>query len=416
MREVRKLTAADLDDLVTITTHAYPGMQLFSAQDRERYKRRLLRMDQDPDLTLYGLFEGGQLRGGMGLHDFTLQMHGARVGAGGLDMVAVDLMHKKEKVARDMTAFFLEHCRQKGHILAMLYPFRPDFYRRMGFGYGPKINRYRVRPADLPRGPSKAHVQMLSEADKPALLAFYNRYAAETHGMIQRNTFEQDRLFDRPETRYAGYKKDGAVQGYLQFGFRRGKEDNWLVNDLEVREFICASREALAELLTFLHTQLDQIRYVVFHLHDDHFHYLFHDPRNDTDNIMWPVHQECNVQGIGLMYRVVDVPGAFEALRGHDFGGQSCRLELIVRDSLLPENDGSLVIHFEDGAAQVRNGGGADVAIALEIAGFSSLLMGVIDFARLCRYGLAEISDPAYLGTVDALFRTWEKPVCTTIF
>lgn len=415
MRQVQKLAEGDFDDFVAITAHAYPGMRLFSAQDRERYKQNVLQMNQDPDLTLFGLFEDERLLGGIGIHDFTMRLHSARVMAGGLDMVAVDVMRKKEKVARDMTAFFLDYCRKNDYALAMLYPFRPDFYKRMGFGYGPKINQYRVRPASLPRGSSKAHVHMLQEADKPALLACYNRYAAGIHGMIERTSSELDRLFDRSETRYVGYKEGDQIRGYFNFSFRRGKEDNWLINDMIVREFVYESREALAELLAFLHSQLDQVRYVVFHLHDDHFHYLLYDPRNDTDNIMWPVHQECNVQGLGLMYRVVDVRRIFERLHQHNFGGVSLRLGLVIRDSFVSENDGRVVVHFENGTPRLADGGATDVTLEMDISDFSSLLMGVVGFQRLYDYGLAQISDAGYVAVLNKLFEA-EKPVCLTVF
>ncbi|MFZ5915691.1 MAG: GNAT family N-acetyltransferase [Chloroflexota bacterium] len=416
MREVKELTGTDFDAFVAITALAYPGMRLFSAQDRERYKGILLEMEQDPEITFWGLFQADRLLGGMAIHDFSLRLHSARVGAGGLDMMAVDFLHKRQKVARDLTAFFLDDCRRKGYPLAMLYPFRPDFYKQMGFGYGPKLNQYRVKPASLPCGPSQAHVRLLDEADEAALLACYNRHADRTHGMIRRSSFELKRLMGRADFRYAGYVEGDQVLGYLQFGFQRGKDDNWLINDLIVRECVYESRQVLAELLTFLHSQLDQIHQVVFHLHDDGFHHLFFDPRNGSDNIMWPVYQECNVQGIGLMYRLVDVPGVFRALQGHNFGGQSCRLEIVLRDSFLPHNDGRTVVHFEDGRPHLKEGGAFDVSITLDVAEFSSLLLGVINFERLYRYGLAEISDVQRLGVVDALFRVWEKPVCTTVF
>ncbi len=43
------------------------------------------------------------------------------------------------------------------------------------------------------------------------------------------------------------------------------------------------------------------------------------------------------------------------------------------------------------------------------MARFSSLLMGSVTFERLYAYGLAEISDAAYVPTLDRLFRT---PAC----
>lgn len=418
MRQIRRLTEDDFGDFVTIVAHAYPGMSIVSAEDKEKYTQRFLRIhEQDPLVDFYGLYEGGQFLGGMRLHDFTMTLLSTKAKVGGVGEVAVDLVHKKEKVARDMMAFFLEWCQEKGASMAVLYPFRPDFYKRMGFGYGPKMNQYRVKPASLPRGPSKECVQFLQEEDQPALLACYNRFAARTHGMIERAISDIDRLFERVQTKIVGYKKDGEILGYVVFTFQRGKEDNWLVNDIVVREFIYETREALAELLTFLHTQLDQVNAIVFHLHDDDFHYLLFDPRNGTDNLIGPVHHETNTQGVGLMYRVLDVQRIFGVLQGHNFGGQDCWLKLSIRDSFLPENEGSTIVHFEKGRPHVgKEGDEFEVEVSLDVADFSSLLMGVVSFRKLYRYGLAEVSNPQYVGTVNTIFLTDEKPMCTTLF
>ncbi len=61
-------------------------------------------------------------------------------------------------------------------------------------------------------------------------------------------------------------------------------------------------------------------------------------------------------------------------------------------------------------------GGEHDVSLRLDIAEFSSLLAGSVDFCSLYRYGLAEISDPAYIRTVNRIFAVEQKPICTTSF
>jgi predicted acetyltransferase len=116
------------------------------------------------------------------------------------------------------------------------------------------------------------------------------------------------------------------------------------------------------------------------------------------------------------MYRVIDTAGLFETLAQRDFNGQSCRLKIAARDSFLPENDGAVVVHFEDGRARLVEGGKHEAEVRLDIAEFSSLVMGVVPFKRLYTYGLAEISDARYLPVVNRLFETDEPPVCMTRF
>lgn len=414
MSVIQRLPESDFDLFIAIVANAYPGFKIVTEEDRQKVKQRLLKVhNQDPTTGFYGLYREGQLLGGMRWHDFTMQLFSTRVKAGGVGLVAVDLAHKKEKVARDMIARFLRHYRENGATMALLYPFRPDFYKQMGFGYGAKLSQYRVKPASLPRGASRAGVGFLTPDDKQALLACYNRYMAKTHGMIEKSAFELDGMFDRAENRIVGYKEGDRVSGYIVFTFQPVTPEAW-VNDILVKELIYETREALAGLLTFLHTQADQVNQIIFDLLDDYFHHLLLDPRNGSGNTIAPVYHESNVQGVGLMYRALDTPGLFEALAGHNFGGQSCKLKLSVADSFLAENDGGAVVHFKDGAARLAED--YEVEIRLDVSDFSSLVMGVVSFKSLYRYNLADISEPRYLDTVNRIFWAEEKPVCTTQF
>ncbi len=416
MSVIQRLPEQDFDRFVAIVANAYPGFKIVTEEDRQRVKQRLLRTQaQDSTTGYYGLYREGQLVGGMRWHDFTMQLFSVRAKAGGVGLVAVDLAHKKEKVARDMIARFLRHYRENGATIALLYPFRPDFYKNMGFGYGAKLSHYRVRPANLPQGTSRAHVHFLRPDDKQALLTCYNRYLAKTHGMIEKSAFELDDILDRAENRVVGYKEGDQVLGYVVFTFQPIKPEGW-VNDILVKEFIYETREALAELLTFLHTQADQVNQIIFNLLDDHFHHLLLDPRTGSDNVIAPVYHESNVQGVGLMYRVIDTPGLFKVLAGRNFGDQNCKLKLSVSDSFLSENDGSTIVHFENGIPRLRDAEDYEVEIRLDVSDFSSLVMGVVNFKSLYRYNLADISDSRYVDTVNKIFMSEEKPVCTTQF
>ena len=116
------------------------------------------------------------------------------------------------------------------------------------------------------------------------------------------------------------------------------------------------------------------------------------------------------------MYRVIDTKGIFGLLRDHNFGNKDCKLKLALRDSFLAENDGSTVVHFRQGRPTLRDDADYDIEVGLDIADFSSLLMGAVRFKSLYKYGLAEISDERAIDTVDRLFMTEAKPICMTPF
>lgn len=409
--EIRVLSNEELARFARIAREAYPSFTTPVDELAERLVRNRANM---PYTEYYGLFRDDRLLGGMRHFDFTMSYHGIAMLTGGVGLVAVDLLHKKEHVARELISFFLRHYRERGAPLVSLYPFRPDFYRQMGFGYGTRMNQYRVRPASLPPGPGKSHLRVLGRDDAPALLDCYNRYAARTHGFYLHEEVWANRLFDDPERHILAYVEAGQVQGYIVYHFVRGH--SFLLNDIEVEELIYEHSAALRELLHYLRTQADQIDTLIINTQDAQLHQLLHDPRNGTGNMIPSVYHETNTQGLGIMYRVTDTAGLFQALAGHSFGGQNLTLALRLRDSFLPENDGETVIRFTDGRPALAPGAQPDVTLSIAVDLFSALVMGSADFYSLYRYGLAEIDDPTYSGTVYRLFLSEVAPMCLTAF
>lgn len=414
MAEIRELDVEEFGPFVDIVARAFPGWEIVTAEDKKGTREHLLKArEQEPTARYYGAFHQGRLVGGMRLHDFCLNFRGARLGAGGIGLVAVDLLHKKEHVAKDMVGFFLRHYRQRDMPLALLYPFRPDFYKQMGFGYGSKLNRYRFGPAELPQGPSRAHVRALGPQDRQMIWDYYHSFVDRTHGMMDWAPWELDRMLESPRLHLVGYEEKGRLRGYLVFRWEKGEND--MVNDLVVRTLLYDTPAVLSELVTWLHTQADQVRHIILDTPDDSFHYLLHDPRNGSREILYTEYQETNVQGVGLMYRVLDTPALFRLLADRGWGEGTCRLRLAVVDTFLPENAGSTLVHLADGRAAVVERGEHDVEVRLDVADLSSLLAGAVDLADLYRLGRAHVSDPAWVGPVGRILAA-EKPVCTTLF
>jgi predicted acetyltransferase len=350
----------------------------------------------------------------MRFHDFKMNFLGTWIAAGGVGLVAVELLHKKEHVAKEMISYFLQHYRKRATPIVLLYPFRPDFYRAMGFGYGSKRSQYRVRPAAFPKGSSKAHVRYLGPEDKQAIIDCYDRFTAQTHGMIYKTEREMRGLFRNQQNQIVGCEIDGQLRGYLVYTFEQG--DTFITNDMHIHEWIYETPAALSQLLTFLHTQADQIRRVIVDTHDEDFHHLLLDPSDGSGKLIPSVYHQSNLQGVGLMVRVIDVPGLLDRLGERDFGGQTVTLRLAVEDSFLPENSGSTLLRFEDGCLQRLDGGSHNAEVHLGIADLSSLLMGTVAFSSLYNYGRARVSDPAYVDILTRAFAVQQEPACMTPF
>jgi predicted acetyltransferase len=409
----------DVDIWMAIIGNAYPIMDLNTRAARDTQAARARERLDTPGMRWYGLFDGETLLGGMRLHDFEMTCFETPMLVGGVGMVAVDLAHKKEHVARDLITFFLHHYRQRGAPLAILYPFRPDFYGAMGFGYGPKQNSYRITPSALPERGDRSRVRFLEDADRAAIIALYNAVAAHTHGMIALTPESERSYLTQSDLRLMGwFDANGALRGYLAFTFELpDKRSSFLLQDMVIQQLIYADNAALLGLLSFLRTQQDQVRAIVLHTLDDAFHYLLSDPRNGSDRPTPNVYHESNTQGVGLMYRLLDVHQFFTALPNHRFGAETLTLQLTIRDSFLPEQDGSIVVRFEDGHAQLTaRETPADVELTMIVGDASALLMGCVTLRSLYTLGLAEVSDPSAVGRLNALFQTERAPVCLTAF
>lgn len=412
---IHRITGKGLEEFSDILINAYPGFRVESPEGRRRVIRNQRLWAKDRRITAWGLYRRGRLLGGLRLYDYTMNLFGVRILVGGGGSLAVHLENKKEHVARDLMTFFIEHYRKKGSPLAILYPFRPDFYRAMGFGYGPKLHQYCFRPGTLPDNPNRTNVRLLTKSDLPAIRRCYQRQYERVSGMIEETVYGWDMIFDYRQQRYAGYFKGNELLGYTAFKFEPIAPDDFLRNNIHISRLIYNDRDALAGLLAFLRSQHDQIDHIILNTLDENFHFLPIDPRY-REHMIVPVYHETNLSGVGLMYKVIDVPAMFAALAGHSFGDQSATVAITVTDTFTPANQGRYVVRFTEGKSVVVRRAEADVDISMDIAEFSSLLIGAISFKELYWHNLADISDTAWLDRVNRIFLADRKPVCVTNF
>lgn len=407
MSVVKLLSDEDFDEYARLSLEAYPAM--FTGFTDEQKKGWIKRMQEQQKLNegiqFAGAWREEKLVGIMRLHSFEMNIHGVVMPVGGVGNIAVDLRRKKEHIAKDMMEYYHDHYLDSGAPVAVLWPFRPDFYRKMGYGYGRKMNKYAMKPDVLPRG-SKAGVDYMGEGDVDALLECFNRYALANHGMILKKRAFFDRFVKRHKV--VGFKKNGRVEGFIAFDFKKLYADHFLLQNIEVSNLIYENRDALSGLLAFLQTQLDQVERVVFMVMDDDLHFIPHDPRNGEPHI-FQTSQESNVQAVGMMYRVLNKELLFEKLADHSFNGVDLKVKLNVADSFLPVNDGEMVVHFFKGKP-VLGKTGYDVEVSLPVEWFSSLVMGVIDFEKLWMYGHVDVSDESYVESLNRLFHVAKKP------
>lgn len=411
-REIRRITSeAEFKEFSAPYLNAYPGGQ----GQPDAVAKQLFELSRDPQNSFWSVYQDSRLVGGMRLLDFEMNYHGRFIRAGGVGGVWVDFLHKKQGVAKDLITHFLDYCEQSGACMALLYPFRPDFYRKMGFGYGAKAERYSFAPASLPQSDGPHGVVYLTEEDAPSLQTFRDRMAAMRHGHIKMHAAERNGTFAThgPRMTIVGCKVNGELRGYMTYGFKR-HENNFVKNDMVIRDWLCDGPETMLRFCAFLRSQADQINRIIFSTQDEGFHFLLDDVRDGSDNMIPSVYHQSNTAGVGLMYRIVNAREFFKATATRCFNYQTLELVLHVTDTFRPANAGTYYIRFRDGMASLSDSPVNGIELTIDIADLSALLMGSVSIEILHRYGRAKVnaSDVPMLSELFVAAR----PTCLTSF
>jgi len=381
----------------------------------EQHAERLADTGSRADVTFYGTYKDDKLVGGFSIWDFEMNMRQTMIKTGGVGSIAVDLCHKKEKVCREIMRYFLNTLREKGANMALLYPFDSSFYNRMGFGFGTLLQQFRLKPSDLYSSDSKMRIRRVTVDDASALVDFYNSRVQATHGLITKTASEFVTRLKAPANKIFVYD-DNGIRGYIVFQFRKGSEGSWLVNDMFVSELLFDSAEVFMELMAFVKSQSDQVRHVIFNTQDKGFIHTVADPRNHTEQIMFSCYQEVCSTGLGIMYRICDVEAFIADIAACRFGDLTTNLQVNVKDSFIAENNKPFLLQFSDGLCKVITGAAPDAELSINIAEFTSLIMGTANLKALVKYGKARLSDASYLDALSRAFSVDEKPVCLTYF
>lgn len=414
---IRKLTNEEIHKFIDIVVNAYPGIMQNTTDFKERFYNNLVDLQQNDDsINLFGLFRNNKLIGGMRIHNYKMNLFSQTIEVGGVGLVAVDLLHKKEKAAKEMIDYFIHHFKELGTSLVMLYPFRPDFYKKMGFGYGLKMNQYMLKPSSFPKTGDKEGIVYLDESHKELVRDCYDRYASKTHGMIYKTNNQINTFFKNPDQKLVGYLNEGKLEGYLQFSFKKVSEDNFLNNNILIKEYIYENPLAFAKLNSFLHSQADQIQTIILNSQDNSLQYLFQDPRNSSNRMIPSVYHETNTSGVGLMYRIIDFHTFINQLNHLNFNNISCSFSLRVNDNFLSDESTTIYLSIKNGQLAITEENKSDFEIELDISDLSSLFMGAIDVNRLYQYGLLKIDNINYLEKLEKLFMNSKEPICMTAF
>ena len=412
MRRIVRLNHTQIEQYSQIVAHAFPEFHLSKPEARDKLVQRLkMYQDIDEHVSLLGLLEDDTLLGGIRVHRFLHNYYGNMVPASGLGLVAVDLAHKKRGVCRDMMLHFLRSGRERGALFAMLYPFRPDFYHQMGFGWGARMHGYCVQPSQLPSSPHLTRAELMGEEHTEALKACYEEYFRQQHGMVGIDGWEWQR-FIISDRLVVGVRQGERVTGYLSMQFRVVPGDTH-DKDLHVEQAVWLDTSSMLSLLHFLRAQADQVRHIVMPLVDDAFSYLLADPRHTDRQLTTPLYHQNARTAIGHMVRLLNTQ---EAVLRRPWGEEDITVRFEVEDDFLAPNNEPFTVRFAGGTPYLEATATPDVTLRCRAVEFAPLLLNAVSLPKLAALGLVQLSDPGQLPRLTSLFRRDETPVCLAMF
>jgi hypothetical protein len=148
--------------------------------------------------------------------------------------------------------------RERGCVLAALFPFRTSFYGNLGFSLVGALHRYRFAPVDLPLYPGWERVRRTREPGE--LRGIYYAGARGSTGLIDRPDQAWRFLADTRTAAWVHYAEAGQPTGYLVTRVVRGRQGD----RLRVLELLALDQAAHEALLGWLSAQRDQFDVIVY--------------------------------------------------------------------------------------------------------------------------------------------------------
>ncbi len=381
--------------------------------------------------TVLVVEEDARVIGACKLYRLTQHITGRPLAMMGLAAVAVDPAWRRRGVGAGLCAEAARTGRKRGDAISVLYPFRPDYYARLGWGLVGRLLDYRFSTDALPLYPESANVRLArSERDVRALTQSYARVVARSHGPIERDAgvwayrlvgeelavraLDADavrRTLSDPSRLILVHDRNG-VDGYALL---RSRAVGAAHADLAVRELVTETEPALRGLLGWIASKAERWPNARYRARPEQmFEDRLREPRPPNHRSGSSLYFHTGRVTRGPMLRVLDAPRAFRArawfdgVRTAPAGGV---MDVEVSDVLIPENRGPWRIRFgDDGEASVAptgaDPGAASVTVKTDPSTLARLYAGDLDVTGAVRLGVCEAEGD--LAMADAAFSVRE--------
>jgi predicted acetyltransferase len=349
---------------------------------------------QGKDDTIGVAEQDGRIVGAFAIKHMTATL--ARAGVvkcGGIAAVAVRPEARQTGVGGAMMRWAVQRMREDGYAISHLYGFRESFYRKLGWEVAGQRLKITCPQHRLPRFSNTLSVREIEGDDawkqiESAYKTFANSYSGmnlrteEQWVQATRGTKRQARVFA------AGDPIEAYCVAHVQTAF-------W--EEQHISEFAWATPEGYRSMVAFFAS-----------IGANKTALTWHEP-GDSPLLTTYVDQGVQFAIVRpIMYRVLDVPAALEALSPAGKGTFS----MFVRDEIVPESHRAWRVEYGSGEVCVKPSEEAEIEI--DVRHVSQAVMGEPSFERLARQGLVHGS-PTALKSAEGLL-TARSAYCMDFF
>jgi predicted acetyltransferase len=389
--------------LATLQQQAYPHAYSGSEEEKRHFEEQFRVLDLSEDLTYYGAYEDKELVGAMMVLKFEINFHGHMTQALGIASVAVDLIHKKRGIAKELILFSLALAEAERCPIFTLYPFNPKFYLHFGFGFGSPIYRYKLPPHCFKSGLDSLALTHSALNEPKAILTLYEAVLQNTHGMMNKSTLDIRRLSLLKNIHLLTVSDDNQIVGYMIYEQKNLMPDVYpLKQKLIVHEMLYTTPKALASFCNFFSIQQDQVDFIELTTFNPDFHHVLDDVHFTPQPELLPlIGHKASDRGHGLMYRALDPA------------------YLLSKLPTKPEDHIVFYVQFprenEPHLFTLNQSKEAPIELYLTLNHFSSWIMGAVSLWSLYELGQLGTHTPQHLKDFDHAFNL-EQPTCITRF
>jgi predicted acetyltransferase len=379
--EIRITTPHDLEQVKKLWAYCFENYEpFFSWYFREYYQGE----------NTLGLFQDGKLLSNLQLIPYDIFLRGKVLPTSYIVGVASFPEARSGGLAGKLMVEALRELYQREHTIALLMPFKGEFYYPYQFEFCYHHYKYEIRLEDLKSISTNYgdFFELEGTNNSAELDEVYRRFTLDKHGYIVRNPLKWRLLLEEHEGEKGfGYilRKEGRAEGYILYYLK----DNKMV----IREMAYTNWQAQKSLFRFMYNHRSQVEYLEWNapLDDGSFYYLG-DPKKGIT--LFPF----------LTARIVD---ARKLLEGIVYSAD-IQASLVIRivDKLASWNNKVFSISVGEGQAKVEETN-AQEDISIDIGALTQLVFGRLEVDKLIYQGRLQSTNPESQIMLRKLF-----PLC----